>query len=612
MSRTHLSPLTLLLVVTVATVGTRATAQTPTTKTAAADSVAADSAAPKKKSRFGGLMNRAKQVAGSKAGQQAAKIAGNKAVQGAAMGVACTVVPGAAAVSAVTGTGPCQNGGLIGGLLSGKASGIAGMMAGNVASGAASGAAAKVMGKGGLTGAAARGAMGAMGGMSGMSSVAAQAAAMKMMQGAGANGLSNAGAAATAMQMLQSQGMSNAAATAAMSKMMQSQGMSNAAAAAAMANMMQSGGAAGMSAGDAAAAMKMLQNMGISAGNAPATKGSGARAAATPAAPAVPAAPAASLWVNYDFVPGERVIFYSDFTGDQVGNFPERLQFVEGNMEVAELDGRRVMRATSQSKLTIPLPEVLPQRFTIEIDVINRPALAGEDFHLRGSVGTVADNRTSIIGWGSDGVALVGGGGGEVKPASSEANRLRYLGKPAQLRILGDGKYIKVYLDEKRMANVPNANFERSNVLHLIIDARSDENPAYIGRIRVAESRKSLYDDLAANGRVATQGLLFDVGSDLLRPESTPTLMQIAAMLEQHPELRLRIEGHTDNVGAKDANRTLSDRRAAAVKAVLVGAYYHVNAGRLESKGLGDTKPAGTNATPEGRSNNRRVELVKM
>jgi len=544
MSRTHLIPLTMLLVTTV---GALAGAQTPAKANPWADSVAADSVAPKKAGRFGGLVSKAKKVAGNKAVQDAAKAA--------AMGVACTVVPGAAVATAVTGTGPCVNSGLVGGLMSGKATGAAAAIAG----GAASGAAAKAMGKGGVTGAAAAGAMGALGGVSG-SNAAAQAAAMKAMQSAGANGASNAAAQAAAM------------------KMMQSQGMSNAAAAAALSSMMQNPGAAGMS-------------------------GAAAAAASAP--------PAASLWVNYDFVPGERVIFYSDFTDDQAGNFPERLQFVEGNMEVAELGGRRTLRATSQSKLTIPLPEVLPQRFTIEIDVINRPSLDGADFHLRGSVGRVDDAGTSIIGWGSDGVALRGGGGGEVKLDNNEANRLRYRGKPAQLRILGDGKYIKVYLDEKRLANVPNANFERSKVLHLIIDARSDENPAYIGRIRVAESRKSLYDDLAANGHVATQGLLFDTGSDRLRPESTPTLKQIAAMLEQHPELRLRIEGHTDNVGAKEANRTLSDKRAAAVKAMLVGSY-QVNAGRLESKGLGDTKPAGTNATPEGRSNNRRVELVKM
>jgi outer membrane protein OmpA-like peptidoglycan-associated protein len=216
-----------------------------------------------------------------------------------------------------------------------------------------------------------------------------------------------------------------------------------------------------------------------------------------------------------------------------------------------------------------------------------------------------------MISWGSDGAALLGGGGGEVRLSNNEANRARYRGKPAQLRILGDGKYIKVYLDEKRLANVPNANFERSKVLHLVIDARSEDNSAYIGRIRVAESRKSIYDDLVAAGHVATQGLLFDTGSDKLRPESMPTLKAIAAMLEQHSDLRLRIEGHTDNVGAKDANRALSDKRAAAVKAALVGEY-RVAAARLESKGFGDAKPTGTNATPEGRSNNRRVELVKM
>ncbi|MDP9176558.1 MAG: OmpA family protein [Gemmatimonadota bacterium] len=584
----HLTPLTMLLVASVATL---AGAQAPAAPATAADSAAADSLKPKKTGRFGGLMNKAKAVAGNKTVQAAAKAAGSDAVKGAAVGVACTVVPGAAVASAVTGQGPCANSGIMG-MLSGQGvGGTAAAMATGAASTAAAGAAAKAMGQGGITGAAARGAMGAIGG-GGLSNAAATAAAMKMMKGGGSSGVSNAATAAAYMKMMQAQGMSNAAAAAAM----KDAGMTSANMAAAM-KMMQSNGP------EMAAAMQMMQSMSIPSGGAPASMTSGPSAA--------PAAAAPALWTNYDFVPGERVIYYADFTDDQVGNFPARLQFVEGNMEVAELGGRRTLRATSQSKLTIPLPEVLPQRFTIEIDVINRPSLDGADFHLRGSVGRVDDAGTSIIGWGSDGVSLRGGGGGEVKLTNNDASRLRYRGKPAQVRILGDGKYIKVYLDEKRLANVPNANFERSKVLHLIVDARSDENPAYIGRIRVAESRKSLYDEIVASGHAATQGLLFDTGSDKLRPESTPTLKQIAGMLEQHPELKLRIEGHTDNVGAKDANRALSDKRAAAVKAALVKDY-RVNAGRLESKGFGDTKPAGGNDTAEGRSNNRRVELVKI
>ena len=584
---------TLLASLVVAAIAAPARAQTPT------DTAVKDTAAPKK-SRFGGLMNKAKQVAGSKAGQTVAKVAENKAVQGAAMGVACTVVPGAAMVSAATGSGPCQNG-LMGGLMSGN--GLTNAMArlsGN-ASVAAQVAAIKAMtgGMNGVSGAAAAAAMGAIGGVSGVNglSAGAQASAMKLILGGRASGTSNAATTAAAMKMLQSNGLSNAAAATAVS------------------SMMQTSGAAQLSGDDAAAALKIIQtmNIGLSAGGASLANGGGAVAGnAGGTKPGVtPATPVAGLWVNYDFVPGDRVIFYADYSDDQVGNFPQRLQFVEGNMEVAELGGQRLIRATGQSTLIIPLPETLPERFTVEIDVINRPSLDGTDFHLRGKAARVDDAATSLVSWGSDGASLTGGGGGEVKLTNNEANRLRYKGKATHVRILGDGKYIKVYLDEKRMANVPNANFERSKVLHLIVDARSEDNPAYIGRIRVAESRKSVYDDLVAAGHVATQGLLFESGSDQLQPESTPTLKKIAAMLTEHPELRIRIEGHTDNVGAKDANRALSTKRAASVKATLVRDY-GISAGRLDSQGFGDSKPVGKNDTLEGRQNNRRVELVKL
>lgn len=331
----------------------------------------------------------------------------------------------------------------------------------------------------------------------------------------------------------------------------------------------------------------------------------------TTAAAGKPVAGPATLWVNYDFVPGERVILYTDYSDDVVGNFPQRLEFLRGNMEVAERAGVRMIRATNSSAFTIPLPEVLPQRFTIEIDFVNRQSLDGNAFELQGGAVPTNDRKTSTIRWGSNGVSMDGGGGGEVPMENNEANRVRYRGKPGQLRILGDGKYIKVFLDEQRVVNVPNANFERSKALSLVIDARSQENSAFVGRIRVAESRKSIYDDLTAKGRVSTQGILFSTGSDKLQPESAPTLKEIAGMLKAHPELRLSIEGHTDNVGPTEANLDLSGRRAAVVKGALVSDYL-IDAARLESQGFGDAKPVAKNTTPEGRQNNRRVELVKL
>ena len=336
--------------------------------------------------------------------------------------------------------------------------------------------------------------------------------------------------------------------------------------------------------------------------------------------PAVAQEPAAAggtpepkLWVNYDFVPGNRVIYLADYLDDQVGNFPRRLTFRSGNLEVAELDGKRYLRVTGSSMLGIPLPEVLPARFTIEIDVINRKVLDGPAFRLQGGLTWNNTGKTSTVEWGVDGAGLSqwAGGGGVAPIALSETNKRRYRGKPSQLRILGDGQYIKVYLDEKRYANIPNGNFERSRGLTLQAEGRGEENPVYIGRIRVAASDKTIYDQLALTGRVATQGILFDTGSDRIKPESAPTLKEIAAMLQAHPELKLSVEGHTDNVGKPAENLTLSEARARAVTAALVSDY-RADAGRLQAKGLGSSKPAGLNTTAEGRQNNRRVELVKI
>jgi len=81
-------------------------------------------------------------------------------------------------------------------------------------------------------------------------------------------------------------------------------------------------------------------------------------------------------------------------------------------------------------------------------------------------------------------------------------------------------------------------------------------------------------------------------------------------MLKEHPELKLVIEGHTDDVGKPDANQGLSEKRANAVRQYLVDTH-QIEGARLQAKGLGQTKPVGSNETPEGRQNNRRVELVK-
>lgn len=166
-------------------------------------------------------------------------------------------------------------------------------------------------------------------------------------------------------------------------------------------------------------------------------------------------------------------------------------------------------------------------------------------------------------------------------------------------------------MDEKRLANVPNAAFQRAKAIFIRLEGRDDDRDAvYLTRIRVAESQKTIYDALSSTGRWATQGILFDTGKSDIKPESTPTLKQIATALKEHPELKVEIQGHTDNVGKADANLKLSQSRAEAVKAALTKEY-GVGGGQLTAKGYGDTKPSADNKSAEGRANNRRVELVK-
>lgn len=336
------------------------------------------------------------------------------------------------------------------------------------------------------------------------------------------------------------------------------------------------------------------------------------------AAAAATVKPGEGAWANYDFVPGERVLFFEDFTADRVGNFPKRLEFVDGNMEVVEWEGRRWVRVNAESAFQVPLPDVLPDRFTMEFEVtIPWGVLAVYTGDATNEVPGYLQDRAMILVSQFYQAGVVNAGGqrrstiypDKVLPAAMITGGHRPTA-PVRVRVHVDGAYTKVYLEEHRVANVPTADLLRADKLVFHWHAPGDQ-PPLITDISINAGAEPMYDALMADGRFVTQGILFDTGSDKLRPESTPTLEEIAAMLEQHPELRVRIEGHTDAVGDDAANLQLSDRRAAAVKDYLI-TKKGVEAGRLEPQGLGETVPVGSNDTPEGRQQNRRVELVRL
>lgn len=113
---------------------------------------------------------------------------------------------------------------------------------------------------------------------------------------------------------------------------------------------------------------------------------------------------------------------------------------------------------------------------------------------------------------------------------------------------------------------------------------------------------------LAKDCHVALDGVLFDFNKATLKPESTPVLERVAALLTHNTALKLEVQGHTDNVGTPAYNQKLSEDRAASVVAWLT--QHQVKGDRLTSRGYGLTRPVAPNTTDEGRAKNRRVEIA--
>ncbi len=341
----------------------------------------------------------------------------------------------------------------------------------------------------------------------------------------------------------------------------------------------------------------------------PARTSSGAAAAAPPgAAPATPASPAPTVYGNrYDFVPGDKVLVFDDFSDTDVGEYPAKWTIKDGGgnaLEVVEVGDRRFLKTRYQDSdqpaattwLRYAVKGDMPKNFTIEFDMDAAGPAA------------VAFN------------ALHGFGGEEVWFRSKEGSvkSLNTLGKfpdasgIVHVAIAVSGTQVKVYVGGERVLADPDGVTRPITRigLHFVepyLDGEGDHQ--MVTSVRIAEGGKPAKQMLAGEGRIVTHGILFDTGSDVIKPESGPTLRAILALLKEDPALKFTIEGHTDDQGGPKVNGPLSERRAAAVKTWLV--QEGVDAGRLVPKGLGQSKPIDTNGTSEGRANNRRVEFAK-
>jgi len=323
------------------------------------------------------------------------------------------------------------------------------------------------------------------------------------------------------------------------------------------------------------------------------------------------------IWSKYDFVAGEKIIFEDNLTFEESGEFPSRWDLLSGSAEVASLNGENVIHLSNNNSIIFPLmdkKDFLPEVFTIEFDVFFEKdgATRSDIYKVRFFEGTSNSKNiegknisTINITWNS---IMMGQFGGKIESYTEEKKNWQPQWK--HIAIAFNERSLKVYMEEERLLNIPNLGYKPKT---FSIGGHFDERfikMSSIKNIRINEGGKKLYDRIVAEGKIVTHGILFDVNKYTIKGESMGTINEIVKLMNEHPELKFRIDGYTDNEGEESYNQKLSEERAAAVKSLLIQS--GIAASRLESKGFGENDPIDSNSTPEGRANNRRVEFVKI
>ena len=328
---------------------------------------------------------------------------------------------------------------------------------------------------------------------------------------------------------------------------------------------------------------------------------------------------------QYDFVPGDKVLLYEDFSQDAVGDFPA-LWTTNGSGEVKTLnvaDGKWLHLTTVGNQYQLMKNLELTGNYIIEFDVVfpptdqNPPALWMTLFKAENKdLGYVQSNPLPM-GFGLYMETTDNGNNkwmgkaynGDWVEGSSVLSPLE-VNKVEHVIVWVQKRRLRVYHAGQKVLDLPTlipANFKPDRLTFDNSDG-NDSNP-YVSNIRITTAAPDTRNKLLEEGKLISYGIYFEVNSDKVKPESYGALNDIAKVIKE-ANVKVQIVGHTDNTGSDATNLGLSKRRAASVKAELVK--MGVSTELLTTDGAGASKPIAPNDTPSNKALNRRVEFIKV
>ena len=327
------------------------------------------------------------------------------------------------------------------------------------------------------------------------------------------------------------------------------------------------------------------------------------------------------VYSKFDFVPGNKILLADDFSLDNLGDFPSKWN-TNGTGELVVIDDEKWFKLAGNSIYVPDLPSDLPEDYTVEFDMLVEADKKTssqaylevwlEDNSMFDTPKAMAKTEIPLCLYIDPGFIVENRiGGKRVIRNKVEKDIRNVLLQKNHVSIAVNGQRFRLWINENKAVDVPRLVPE--NIVSFKLHPRQIRDgidKVYISNVKIAQGGLDLRGQLLENGRFSTTGILFNSGSDQIKPEAYGILKQVAESLQQDTSLNLKIIGHTDADGNDAQNLKLSEQRAISVKNALQH-QFNIDKSRLKTEGKGETEPVDNNTTTEGKANNRRVEFIK-
>lgn len=328
---------------------------------------------------------------------------------------------------------------------------------------------------------------------------------------------------------------------------------------------------------------------------------------------------------NFDFTPGNIAVFNDNFSQDNPGDFPANWDS-NGSGELVTINGKKWLRLGNKATIYPMLKNELPENYTIEFDLFTdgmdnkTSSQAFFKLLLEDTKGFQKPRTFSVVELSP--CQFIASQGVIEKHVNGTREIRNKIGKDIRNSIAGRSRVsiavnktrMRVWLNEEKIVDVPRLIPEGANNFKFYSTGLRDNgtnDKIYIANFKISKSGEDNRSKLLTEGRISTNAILFNTGSASIKGGADAILKEVGEALQTNPTINIIINGHTDTDGDANSNLKLSQERANSVKQVLVQ-NYGIASSRIQTNGKGESEPIATNDTAVGKSQNRRVEFIKL